>query len=159
MKKVLLLNFILLFSFSAFAQVKILEVQNEADTLLFSTSRSMQVEELLDLYKNTEGYMFKIYSSNVFDITPRFYIGKTKQEAIETLASLIEMCNADVATKAIIEDKQGNKFHTYTAWMQGLDRKPVYQKSDRIHLSTYDMAGTFCLRVRTMEDAINYLRK
>lgn len=159
MKRVIIVAITLLFSLTASAQLKVVKMMHQADTLIYTTARGMSEEELIDIYKGPKGYLIKVTSTNMFDDKPKFYIGKTKEEAKQTLIDLANMCDCDVATSAIVEDSEGITFVLQTTYMANKTRKSSFVKSDRVYAKNEKMAGWMCLKKKILEEAINALNK
>lgn len=141
------------------AQIKIKEVQYEADTLIMSVQKGIDSSSILDLFKGNKGYLIRVNSTNMFDPSPSFYLGETKSQTIKSLIELLELCDNDVATVAIVEDVLGNQFYIRTSYMAAIVRKPTFVKSDRLHIKNVNMAGFMCLNKKTIEETIKLLGK
>lgn len=155
MRRWLLLLCVLLFSAPSFAQVKIINVQTQVDTLIY-TAVDM---ETLYLFKGPQGYLIKAESTNMFDSTPRFYLGKDKETCIESLQDLISLTENDVATQIVVQDAEGNLYMGITAQMALAIRKPIPAKSDRIVMRNSEMSGSISLKRKAMENLIKYLNQ
>ena len=154
MRKLVVCLLALMIGFSASAQLKSVEVIHDADTLIYM---SQTFSDAIRLYKNPKGYLLKIDSSNMFDSTPFFYLGKTKESAIQTLQDLARLCDNDVATKVILRDSEDNLFVGFTTNGYSSQRKPTYIKSNCLHLKNENMAGTIQLFEKQAQTIISFL--
>lgn len=160
MKKILLLAIAVIVSVSASAQIKVCNIECQADTLLYLTQKGHLDGDPIEVYKNPKGYLIKIASSNMFDITPRLYLGETKEDAIQALNQMIELCNNDVATTIVIEDADGKLFTAITTYgTVYTKRTPTYTKSDRLHLTNDDIVGIITIKDKVAEEVIKFLKK
>lgn len=160
MKRAIIIAITLLFSLTAYAQLKVLKITHDADTLVYATKTGVLAEnEFIDVYKNPKGYLIAVHSSNIFDNSQRFYIGKTKETAIQTLKDFVAFCDNDVATHATIADSEGNQFYIQTGTATNNVRRFEFVKSDRLFLADLEMAGVMCLKKKILEEAINALNK
>ena len=160
MKRVVIIAIAMLFSLSASAQLKVVKMMHEADTLVYATKTGVIAEnEFIDVYKNSKGYLIAVHSSNIFDNTQSFYIGRTKESAVQTLRDFFVFCDNDVATSATIADAEGNQFYIRSGTGTNNVRRFEFAKSDRVFLTDLEMAGVMCLKKKVLEEAINALGK
>ena len=157
MKRLLLILSLLTASISSFAQIKLVEVNNEADTLLYST-RALE-GDIIELYKNQLGYMILINTDNSLDLNFKFYIGKTKSDALTSLNCLNSLIDSDVASTSTIEDVNGTTFETRTAYMALTKRRPTYTKSDRLLIRNPLQAGWMTMKPKGISEIIEFLSK
>jgi hypothetical protein len=157
MKRFAVLLMIATMAVSGFAQVRVVQVTHEVDTLIYTSSKGLSSESVVDLFKGPSGYLFKVESNNIFDPSLSFGLGKTKEEAVAGLKELLLLCENDVDTRAVLLDSEGREYHVRTAYMLNRTRKPVSVKSDRLHLKHILMAGYMSINKKTIEDIINYL--
>jgi hypothetical protein len=156
MKRLLLIIIAVIAPFIASAQFRVVRVTEDADTLLYVTKMG-NIDELIDLYKNKDYYMIKSSSSNIFDVTPAIYLGKTKEEAVIALKSIAELGEKDVATTSEILDAKGQVYIMKTTYMASGDRKPTFVKGDRVLAKNREMSGVVCLKKKLVEEIIKYL--
>lgn len=158
MKKYLLLTLASLFSVASFAQVQVVDVIHEADTLLYPTNTELGEVEL---YKNKDGYLIKVDSSNMFDDAPSFFLGKDIPTSLESLDRLHKLCENDVATKVIITDAKGVPYMGYVAYGSHYyyKRRLTYIKSDTIYLKNEDMAGVIEISQKKLETLKKFISK
>jgi predicted P-loop ATPase len=158
MKKIaIIITAIAMFSLSSSAQVKVVDIKRDADTLMFQFSSGT---DMVNIYKNQYGYLIKEESSNMFDAVQRFYLGKDKQECITSLKKFAELYKEDVATKATVIDAMGNQFLAVTdIGMGGAKRKTTKQNSNVVRLATEDMSGWIYFRKKAMEELMSILSK
>lgn len=155
MKRWIVLLVALMCSVPSFAQVKIIDVQTQADTLIYT---AMDMETLF-LYKGPKGYLIKAESTNMFDNTVRFYLGKDKETSIQSLNDLILLTDNDIATQVVIQDSEGVFFIGITTALTNYIRKPTPIKADRIIIRNSDMSGVVSLKKKAMENLIKYLNQ
>ena len=136
MKKIaIIITAIAMFGLSSSAQVKVVDIKRDADTLVFQFSSGM---DMVNIYKNQNGYLIKEESSNMFDAVQRFYLGKDKEECIASLQIFSELYKEDVATKATVIDAMGNHFFAVTdIGMGGAKRKTTKQKAESYQPSAH----------------------
>ena len=158
MKKLFIAVLILItLGLDAAAQIKVEDIKREADTLMFTFSSGMEV---VNVYKNTNGYFLADESTNQFDPKYRFYLGKDKCISIKSLESLILLCDEDVKTTATIIDAEGNKYLLETNYGIGnYKRKTTPQKSNMIWIKNDHMAGWISYRKKTLEELKSLLSK
>ena len=158
MKRYLLLTLVSLFSVASFAQVQVIEVIHEADTLLYPTNRE---NGTIELYKNKDGYLIKVDSSNMFDKVPSFFLGKDISTSLESLDRLHKLCENDVATQVIISDAMGVPYIGFVAYGSHYyyKRRPTYIKSDTIYLKNEDMSGVIEISQKELEMLKKLIRK
>lgn len=158
MKKIaIIIAAIAMFSLSSSAQVKVVDIQRDADTLVFQFSSGM---DMVNIYKNQHGYLIKEESSNMFDAVQRFYLGKDKHECITSLKKFAELYKEDVATKATVIDAMGNQYLAVTDFgMGGAKRKTTKQNTNLIRLTSKDMSGWIYFRKKAMEELMSILSK
>lgn len=159
MKRIIIFIAVLIGCLPASAQLKVVKVNHDADTLLYSTVTGNMAEEIIDLYKNKKGYLIKVTSTNMFDVRPRFYIGTTKEEAIESANILAEFCENDVGTSAEVLDACGETFIMSNAYMANESRKPEFVKGDRVYITHKTMAGWMCVKRRALLEMIKVIEK
>lgn len=159
MKRIIIFIAVLIGCLPASAQLKVVKVNHDADTLLYSTVTSVTPEEIIDLYKNKKGYLIRVSSTNMFDVKPRFYIGRTKEEAIESANILAEFCENDVGTSAEVQDACGEPFRMANAYMANDERRPEFVKGDRVYIANASMAGWMCIKRRALLEMIKVIEK
>ena len=157
MKRLLLILSLLTASISAFAQIKLVEIKNEADTLLYTT-RALE-GEIIELFKNQQGYLILINTDNSLDPNFKFYIGKTKSDALTSLDCLNRLIDSDVASTSTIEDVNGTIYETRTAYMAMTKRRPTYTKSDRLLIRNPLQAGWMTIKPKGISEIIDFLSK
>lgn len=156
MRKALLIALAMIASIASHAQIKVVEVERQADTLMFTFSSGM---DIINVYKNATGYFIAEDSSNMFDSRERFYLGKDKTEAVMSAKTLVALCDNDVATRASILDADGNSFLVRTDSTNGSNRKPTFQSSNIIRIKNERMAGWVILRKKALEELVVVLSK
>ena len=159
MKKLVIIIILSVASVHLNAQIKILEVQNEADTLLSVTQRGVSPESILNLFKGAKGYLFKVDSSAPFTVKTTLYLGESKDDALKTLRELSNLCDNDIATAVKVEDSIGAVLYIKTAYMAAIDRKTTFVKSDRLYIKKEGIDGYMLLNQKTIEDTIKFLGK
>lgn len=155
MRRLVVLLVAIAFALPSFAQVKVIDIQTQADTMVF-TAVDM---ETLFLYKGPKGYLIKADSSNMFDNPMRFYLGEDKETTIQSLKDMISLTENDVATQVIVQDSEGMVFYGITASLTNYVRKPTPIKSDRIVIRNSEMSGVVSLKRKAMESLIKYLNQ
>jgi len=159
MKKLLVIAALCFTSISAMAQLKVIEVRDDADTLVYSSLKGNIADEWLDVYKNKDGYLIKGKSTNMFDSAPTFYLGATKEQAYKTLEDISLLCDKDVASCSLVEDAMGNSFALFTSNFGSFKRKPQFVKGDRVYAKNENMAGLLCFKKTVVDEVIKYLKK
>lgn len=156
MKKILLTLFLTISSVNVFAQIEVIELKEHADTLITSISTGM---DYLDIYRSEKGYLIKTESTNSYDHTQNFYLGKTAEDVTYTLRWLSSMCDKDIATQAIIKDAAGGLFTIRTVYGVNATRQRRFIQGDRITINNDSMAGIFIIRKKSIEEIIKYFEK
>lgn len=157
MKRILIAVAIVLINMSSYAQIRVVDIQRDADTLMFEFSSGMEMNQI---YRNQYGYFMREVSDNMFDAYQRFYLGQDKGECIKSANKLLELFEEDVQTKARIIDAMGTEFYAETDYgLGGVKRKTTKQKSNFIWLKTEKMAGTITIRKKSLEELIIRLSK
>lgn len=167
MKKLMLLLMVLIY-LPMYAQINIVEVKEDTDTLVYKTIRGEEYKELalggdsstIYLYKNKYGYLIK-------SKTLKFHIGETPIEAIESLEKIESLIENDIDTRAVIYDAIGDTLYCKTAYMEAMERKATYIKSDRIYISSdkmlfsdgFNHSTGFCFKNGTIGELKKYLKK
>lgn len=141
---------------SAYAQIKVVEIERQADTLMFTFSSGMDV---VNVYKNANGYFLAEESTNMFDPLKRFYLGKDKAESVKSVQTLIDFCKEDVDTSITILDATGKPFVVKTSNVSGYVRKPTPQTSNMIRIKNDELAGWVHFRKKTLEELLTLLSK
>lgn len=156
MKRILII-LLLTLPISVYAQIKVVEIDRQADTLVFTFSSGMDV---VNVYKNENGYFLAEESTNMFDPLKRFYLGKDKEESIKSVQTLIDFCKEDVDTTIKILDATGNEFIVKTdIGTGGYYRKPTPQTSNMIRIKNDELAGWVHFRKKTLEELLTLLSK
>lgn len=149
MRKVLLLALAMVASITAHAQIKVVEVNRQADTLMFYVNSGL---DAIMVYRNPTGYFLAEESTNRFDDCERFYLGKDEEESVTSVLTLVNFCKNDVATTITILDAAGNPFLVKTDSTNGSMRKTMFQNSNIIRIKNANMAGWVHLRKKTLEE-------
>ena len=158
MKKVFLVLVALSICAIASAQLKIVALNEKADTLVYMSKFTSAEGQFLDVYKGEKGYQIRVRSTNMFDKAESFYIGLTRESALRTLEDLAQFFEKDIATSAVLEDCQGNQFALLTAALNKNHRRTTFIKSDRIYLYNEKMAGHMCIDQKILEEAIKFFK-
>ena len=141
----------------SFAQARVVDIQREADTLMFEFSSGI---ERNIIYKNQYGYFMREESDNMFDAAQKFYLGQDKEESIKSANRLLELLDEDVKTTARVIDAMGKEFNAVTDYgLGGYKRKMTKQKSNVLFLTTDQMAGFVTIRKKSLEELIVVLSK
>ncbi len=142
---------------TSYAQIRVVDIQRDADTLMFEFSSGI---ELNRIYKNQYGYFMREESDNMFDPYQKFYIGQDKEECIKSAERFKELFNEDVQTKARVIDAMGKEFYVVTDYgIGGTRRKKIKQKSNFVRLTSEDMSGSIYIRKKSIEELIEVLSK
>lgn len=157
MRRLVSVIFALSLAISASAQIKVVVVQEQADTLMqYFTSGA----DVVNVYKNQNGYFIAGESTNRFDPFVRLYLGKDKEQAVQSLRSFIDFFKYDVATTIELSDALGNYFIVKTdSGIGGTKRKPNFQNTTTIRITNEHMSGWVYYRKKPFEDMITYLSK
>ena len=157
MRRLISVIFAVSLAISASAQVKVVVVQEQADTLMhYFTSGT----DVINLYKNQNGYFIAGESTNRFDPFVRLYLGKGKEQAIQSLRAFIDFFRYDVATTIEVSDALGNHFLVKTDYgTGGAKRKPGFQNTTTIRITNEHMSGWVYYRRKAFEDMITYLSR
>lgn len=168
MRKIIEVICLLMLSTNVSAQLKVINLQQEADTLVFVIENPnklvpSQSDELIggqiNLHKNSDGFLIKAHPSNIFATSFKMQIGRTTEEATMSINTLIEFCELDVATIAIIEDTSGKRFKVYTGKQLDVMRRKSKQKGDRIYIKDDTLEGYICIQKLSLDVAIKALKK
>lgn len=145
----------LLVSVSATAQIEVVEIERQADTLMFVFNSGM---ETINVYKNPNGYFLAEKSTNMFDPIKRFYLGKDKAEACTSVKTLLSFCGEDVETTIKVLDAMGQEYVITTDMgLGGCDRRPTPQVSNMIWLQSIEMAGWVRFSKKCLEELLSRL--
>ena len=157
MRKVLLLALAMVLPIVTNAQIKVVEVERQADTLMHTFSSGM---DIVNIYKNQKGYFLAEESTNRFDPLIRFYLGKDKARSIESLQTMVSFCNEDVSTTIRVQDAEGCPFVIKTdAFSGNTRRKPTFTNSTMVGITNEEMAGWVYYKKKALEEIIKILNR
>ena len=155
--KRLALSVLMLLPILASAQIKVVEIKRDADTLMHTFSSGM---DIVHVYKNQKGYFLAEESTNRFDPLIRFYLGEDKSRSIESLRTMVSFCEEDVSTTIQVQDAEGHPFTIRTDAFSGTTRrKPTFTPSTMIGITNKDLAGWVYYKKKALEEIIKLLGK
>lgn len=160
MKKSFLCVIVSLLSITLSAQIKVINIKTEADTLVYSTLRGNTPEDTIELYKNQSGYLIR-NGKDLFKEKKllKFCLGTNKHQAMESLKDLCELSQNDIDTQFIIEDCSGTKFYGTTVSESVKKRVTTYREGDRVLITTGNISDTCIFKRVALEEIIKFLRK
>ena len=144
----------LFLSISSYGQLRVLEVVNQADTLIFTSTHNLTLEECIELYKGPKGYILKSSSDRY-----AFYLGEDKENAMRILKDLSKLCELDVATTMLIQDEEENVFFGKVACLANMTRKPTFIKGDRLFITKDDFTRYMCLKQNNLDQIVKFLKQ
>lgn len=148
---------IAIYGISASAQVRVVDIKRDADTLMFEFSSGI---DMTRIFKNQYGYFIREDSDNMYDGYQRFYLGLNKEECITSINRFMQLFDEDVQTKARVIDAMGTEYIAVTDYgLGGTRRKKTKQKSNFVRLSSETMVGNIYLRKKSLEELIAILSK
>ncbi len=135
----------------SFAQLRVIGIQTQADTLVFNISG-----EAAELYKGQKGYILKDTSYPQNDASISLYLGETKEKSVESLRVLIDLCKNDVGTTFTFEDAQGVMYYGITASELRTIRTQNYHESNGIMITNSNMNRAPLFKRISLQHIITY---